>query len=518
MRSIYTLHLLLAGLLLVLSSAKAQTQRAVVQLEGRSTVSIPLEGITPFLAFSAKWEGSAHHITVRFSADGSRWGDWQTLEQDQHGMPEETWNYSSLHFAPKESQWVQIQHLEDLGDTELHFFNPGDTKPKADQETTTEPVATRTPTFCPCPLGDFEDRDEWCPSGTCPEDTTPAPTSVTHLIVHHSAGTNQANDWAAVVRSIWDFHVLTRGWDDIGYNWLIDPNGVLYQGRGDNVRGAHFCGNNTGTMGVCVMGDFTAVTPADEAKDALARLLAWKSCDINADPLGTAYHASSDLQLMNISGHRDGCSTSCPGDAFYPQLPAIRQAVVDLIATQCAAIAAPGDLEGEVSDSLTILLNWVDNSDDEINFMLERALSLDGAYAQIAELDADVTTYEDTEVSPAVGYYYRVRNTNGVDTSGYSNTVFVYTSLVNTSEQLLGQEVQLFPNPVQDVVELRWASPLAQPIQVRLLDLRGSMLTQWTLDGQALQHQLDVQGFPAGVYIMQLQAGGQQVSKRLVKE
>ncbi|MBK8668457.1 MAG: N-acetylmuramoyl-L-alanine amidase [Saprospiraceae bacterium] len=70
-----------------------------------------------------------------------------------------------------------------------------------------------------------------------------------------------------MVASIFDFHVNTNGWQDIGYNWLIDPNGVLYEGRGggENVRGAHMCGYNNNTLGVCVMGNFVSLIPSDTA-------------------------------------------------------------------------------------------------------------------------------------------------------------------------------------------------------------------------------------------------------------
>lgn len=518
MRLISTLLLFTTGILAFSLSANAQAVRADVELLDRSVVNIPLEHVAPFLAFSAKWQGGPQSITVRFSPDGERWGDWATIQEDPHATPGGDYRYSQLFFAPADSRWVELRRAQGLSAPQLHFYSPGNTEagPKSDKAPA---EAARTPVYCPCPLGDYEDRDEWCPTGTCPEDTTPAPTSVTHLIVHHSAGTNTSNDWAAVVRSIWDFHVNVRGWDDIGYNWLIDPNGVLYQGRGDDVRGAHFCGNNSGTMGVCVMGDFTNITPTDNAKDALGNLLAWKSCAVDINPLGTDFHASSELQLMRISGHRDGCSTACPGDAFYPQLPAIRQAVADRIANQCAAIAPPDNLTAEVTSDTTVLLNWEDDSDNEVAFLIERALSLDGAYDQIAQVAADLTAYEDSDIMLETGYYYRVRGTTGQDTSFYSNTAFAFTSIVQTHDRLLyGQSVSLFPNPAQAQVQLSWEAPMPKEVHARLVDVAGRVLQRWRLDGNQLQHLLGCQGLAAGLYTLQLQSGGQQLSLRLLKQ
>ena len=129
--------------------------------------------------------------------------------------------------------------------------------------------------------------------------------------------------------------MFTNGWNDIGYNWLIDPNGVIYQGRGDNVRGAHFCGNNTGTMGVCVMGDFTVVLPLPDAVSSLQDLLAWKICDADVTADGSTFHSSSGQTLNHISGHRQGCATACPGDTFFPTLPAVRDSVKWMIDNGC---------------------------------------------------------------------------------------------------------------------------------------------------------------------------------------
>ena len=304
----------------------AQPARATVNVEVEQApyrVHIPLSDPQPFLAFSAVWKAQEGRITARFSQDGERWGKWVTLGMDGHAEQSPEKYVSELHFAPAGSQWIEVAPSEGVKDLVLHFFNPGKTEDRSDSGQY-QPVAERSPVYCPCPQPGFEGRDDWCPSGTCPPDATPVNTNPTHLIIHHAAGTNTSNDWAAVVRAIWDFHTGVNGWDDVGYNWLIDPNGVLYEGRGDDRLGAHFCGTNGATMGVCMLGDYTNITPTDEAKATLAHLMAWKSCDIGVDPLETAFHSNSGLQLVRISGHRDGCATACPGDAFYPQLPEVR--------------------------------------------------------------------------------------------------------------------------------------------------------------------------------------------------
>src|SRR5262245_53107052 len=180
-------------------------------------------------------------------------------------------------------------------------------------------------------------RPEWgCPDGQGSAHGSPIYTTVTHLIVHHTAmGVEEpSSDWPALVRSIWNFHVLERGWTDIGYNYLIDPNGVIYEGRsgGDNVMGAHFSGVNDGTMAVALLGDFTAEAPTTDALDGLKEILAWKCDQCDLDPKDRSLHKASQLILNTISGHRDGPkATECPGEALYLLLPAIRAEIITLL-------------------------------------------------------------------------------------------------------------------------------------------------------------------------------------------
>jgi hypothetical protein len=163
--------------------------------------------------------------------------------------------------------------------------------------------------------------------------------------VHHTAGTNDytPDQSAAIVRGIELYHVQGNGWNDIGYNFLVDKYGQVFEGRyggiDKNVIGAHTEGFNTGTVGVSVIGayDTTQITPA--AAKALEQLLAWRLDLAHVDPLGTLTYSSNGsprfpagipVDLRAISGHRDAYFTDCPGNALYAQLPAIAKAVAGL--------------------------------------------------------------------------------------------------------------------------------------------------------------------------------------------
>lgn len=159
--------------------------------------------------------------------------------------------------------------------------------------------------------------------------------TVEHLIVHHSATANNLKDYTNVVRNIYLLHTEGNGWSDIGYNYLIAPDGTIYKGRDpgegaqDNVIGAHFCGKNSNTMGICLLGEYGAVQPSEAMMQALAHLLTWKATKEALDPLAFSSHADN-ASLGVIAGHRDGCSTACPGENVYIQLTNLRQQVSDL--------------------------------------------------------------------------------------------------------------------------------------------------------------------------------------------
>ncbi|MCB0632815.1 MAG: N-acetylmuramoyl-L-alanine amidase [Saprospiraceae bacterium] len=317
-------------LLLHLSVAFTQSRRAVLPIISQagqarwasSIQAVPLDDPTPFLAYFLKWEGDVDELMIRFSPDGEQWSDWQLMPRDEHS-PELP--VSTLGITAATDRFFQVKGNAGTGNSyrlECHFYSPGPSDATREQ-----PVTAGQGRSCDDLMPAVIRRTEWCPNGDCAEHPDPAFAPVTHLVIHHSAGTNVASDWAAIVRAIWDLHVNGNGWSDIGYNWLIDPDGRIYEGRSNDAIGAHFCAKNTGTIGVCVMGDFTNEPPKGAAVESLVDLLSWKACSYDIDPLGETYHASSAEILPNIIGHRDGCSTACPGDMFYPLLPAVRDAV-----------------------------------------------------------------------------------------------------------------------------------------------------------------------------------------------
>jgi hypothetical protein len=154
-------------------------------------------------------------------------------------------------------------------------------------------------------------------------------TTTENMIVHHSAGSNNISDYTQAVRDIYIFHTQENGWSDIGYNYLIAPDGVIYAGRDpsngeqDKVIGAHFCGSNSNTMGICLLGNYETVEPEQQMLESLETVLSWKAFKDNLEPLEVDAHPlNTDLGV--IAGHQDGCNTLCPGENVYKKLEDIR--------------------------------------------------------------------------------------------------------------------------------------------------------------------------------------------------
>jgi hypothetical protein len=158
--------------------------------------------------------------------------------------------------------------------------------------------------------------------------------------VHHTdtASVYSCRDSARIVRGIYAYHVKTNGWDDIGYNFLIDRCGQVFEGRWGGITtpvvGAHARGFNTGSSGIAVIGNFTSSPPTNAARRALRNLIAWRLDVAHVDPtkrtvMVTAgnerFPPGARVRLRTVSGHRDTGATSCPGAALYALLPRIAE-------------------------------------------------------------------------------------------------------------------------------------------------------------------------------------------------
>jgi N-acetylmuramoyl-L-alanine amidase len=197
-------------------------------------------------------------------------------------------------------------------------------------------AATRRPHFIT--------REQWGANPRLMNCTPDVASFLTNAFVHHTAGSNgysrsQADD---VVRGIYAYHAQVRGWCDIGYNFLVDRYGDVFEGRSggvtNDVVGAAQMGFNTGAFSVSMMGTFDAAAPPPAAIHALERVLAWRLDVAHVNPSSrqpmtsaggstTRYKKGTTVRLHAISGHRDTGLTDCPGGRLYALLPGIRRVV-----------------------------------------------------------------------------------------------------------------------------------------------------------------------------------------------
>ncbi|WP_377269215.1 FG-GAP-like repeat-containing protein [Peterkaempfera sp. SMS 1(5)a] len=205
-------------------------------------------------------------------------------------------------------------------------------------------------------------REQWGADESIRDQTLPCynTAGVQAVFVHHTAddhsdyvcSTDPTNpkSSAAWVQAEYTYHVKSNGWRDLGYNFMVDKCGTIFEGRWGGLNngggealpvfGAHTYGFNAGTMGVAVLGTYTSVNASNAVLGALATLTDWKlgmyghkpgasvtmveAGDPAADS-GTKFPTGTSVSFNNISGHRDGYKTECPGNDLYAQLPSVRQ-------------------------------------------------------------------------------------------------------------------------------------------------------------------------------------------------
>ncbi len=159
------------------------------------------------------------------------------------------------------------------------------------------------------------------------------PAKISKIIVHHTASTANLQDPKKAIRDIYNWHAKGRGWGDIGYNYIIDPEGNVYEGRagGERVIGAHAGKSNTGTIGISVLGNFETGEVSEKSLISLTRLISEKTKIYGIDPTGNSIFRGE--RSPNILGHRDVMSTSCPGKNLFDKLPLVAQLARSAIKT-----------------------------------------------------------------------------------------------------------------------------------------------------------------------------------------
>jgi len=304
-----------------------RSERVVRSVTAATTVALT----RPATSVAAYWQGNADaRVTLDFSSDGVHFGTPQSAGRDEMGEQRKNGTtYGALLSAPGA---VAVRVSTDRPLARLTVLGLSD----GVATTAKEPTASSTPAGESAATAEpsIVSRGGW---GADPAYMTWAPQfyATKKLIVHHTATSDNYTNRAAAeaqIRSIYYYHSVTQDWGDIGYNFLIDKFGTIYEGRysrdyaganptgddptGRGVTAAHVSGWNSGTVGVALLGTLTTHDATPAARDALTRLLAWEASHNSINPEATQAHSSTPSAVR-----RSPAQTS-PATATMPPQPA----------------------------------------------------------------------------------------------------------------------------------------------------------------------------------------------------
>lgn len=333
---------------------------------------LPRTETEQFSLVGVSWSGALKPLegTAQVRTRGlesGEWGAWRSLELNA-APPEDVeagmrGASQPLWVGPSDGVEARVLHEDGTTaalpkDLEVNLVDPGVVTEAETRVDAPEPAAFVTdespspspspePTAPPStmPQPPVTSRADWGADESKSPDPSEYNAEVKAVFVHHTDGANDYDcaESPAIVRGIYAYHTEVNGWNDVGYNFLVDKCGTVFEGRKGGidrpVLGAHTYGFNRESAGIAVLGTHVTGAASDAALASVARVTAWKLGQYGADPagsvqltagatqtnyFGTAFTAGEQYTFHRVSGHRDGFLTQCPGDALYAQLPTVR--------------------------------------------------------------------------------------------------------------------------------------------------------------------------------------------------
>ena len=298
--------------------------------------------------------GELQPLEYRARASGGEWSEWV-----------ETASGDPVYFGGADE--LQVRSRGVRPDGELHYVNVSGSETLASRVLTDVREAVNSAVISVASVAtagaqptqpDMVSRKQWGASGGggCRPRSGPAYGEVKAATVHHTV---TANDYSRdeaprIVLGICRFHRNGNGWNDIGYNFLVDRFGDLYVGRSGGVRkavvGAHAQGFNSQTTGVASIGTHTSAPISDDAEDSFVDVIAWKLA-LHGTKAGGKTRLTSGggkvnkipsgkkVRVKRVFGHRRVNTTECPGGKLKKRLKRIARRAQERI-----------DAEGGVDD------------------------------------------------------------------------------------------------------------------------------------------------------------------------
>jgi hypothetical protein len=297
------------------------------------------------------------YVEIRVSKDGAKWTDWTVVPRDEDMRDADRNEYYAGPYAFPVSRYAQYRTWLTSGDTgalgqmALTFMDVSDVNagPVARLvNDITGAFADMWHSYADAvPVGAQQilTRQDWGADESLMK-WTPKYQRAQKAIVHHTVTDDGGSNPAATIRSIYYFHAVTRGWGDIGYNYLVDKFGNIWTGRlgGDHVIAGHAYGWNSGSIGVAAIGDYSTRQPTSTMLSGIVSIISMKFQQLGIQPFGadTFKHQEQATNGTwvdvtsnppNVQGHRDanyivsqhGGQTACPGNGLYSNLDLIRR-------------------------------------------------------------------------------------------------------------------------------------------------------------------------------------------------
>lgn len=315
-------------------NARAQTSASSwtipgSQFDASGFTTEPINPDQPFTALSIAWQASFSTaddaLTVEVSTlSGDVWSEWIRVSRDPHvPVNDDGWRHLAPVYRPGSQFRLRLAgaNPESVQNVRISALNTDSARRQLDQDDPPELID-----------GFIIPREGWGADESfrhldqepdAPIAWPPSYQTVRRIIVHHTATEPGWEDPAAMVRAIYYYHAVILGWGDIGYNYLIDWQGNVYEGRfgGPNVVGGHAYEFNPGSMGVAIIGDYTEAAPIDASIEALTQLIQRRAPHVDVT---VAEDWLNWGDVPNLLGHGDVIETSCPGAQLDALLPYVR--------------------------------------------------------------------------------------------------------------------------------------------------------------------------------------------------
>ena len=345
-------------------------------------------------------------------------------------------------------------------------------------------------------------------------------------IVHHTAGANgyTAAEAPAIVKAIQLYHVKGNGWNDIGYNFLVDRFGTVYEGRvggiDRNVIGAHAEGFNTGSIGISLLGEYSSLAVPPAAQAAISKLIAWRLDIAHVDPASTVsfisngnarFPAGVPVFLRTVSGHRDTGFTDCPGSALYSLLIGLAVKAGEIGLPKLYYPTVTGTVPGivRVRAQLSAVLPWTVDISDAAGTIVGSGYGYGG----------EVDWSWDGKLAPPGSYTYAIRSDPAV-TPAIGPLAGTAGDVPLAIAGLAADPETVSPNgdEIADGTTLVYTLNEAANVTLKVLDVLGaevmSLGKSWKRAGEHTVR-VDPTPLPDGVFRIELSAsatGGRQAS------